>query len=85
MGVFPFCNRIREIRTIQRSVSSVNAAVVGLLIAAFYDPIWTSTIYKPEDILLCVVSLGAMALLKWPTWLVVILTAGVGQGMTYLI
>jgi len=85
MGVLPFWNRIREIRTIQRSVSSVNAAVVGLLIAAFYDPIWTSTIYKPEDILLCVVSLGAMALLKWPTWLVVILTAGVGQGMTYLI
>lgn len=84
-GVLPFWNRVRDVKMMQRSVSGVNAAVVGLLIAAFYNPIWTSTIHKPEDLLLCGFSLGAMVVLKWPTWLVVILTAGLGQGMTYFI
>lgn len=82
-GVLPFWNSIRDVEMMRRSVSGVNAAVVGLLIAAFYDPIWTSAIHKPEDLLLCGVSLGAVVILKWPTWVVVMLTAGLGQGMSY--
>jgi chromate transporter len=55
----------------QGAMLGVNAAVVGLLLAAFYQPVWTSAIHAPADFAL---ALGAFLLLvfwKMPPWLVV--------------
>ncbi len=49
IGVLPFWDSVRKISFIQGALLGVNAAVVGILIAAFYDPIWTSTIKNAVD------------------------------------
>ena len=52
----------------------VNAAVVGLLLAAFYDPVWTGAIVEPEDFALAAGAFALLAFWKAPPWLVVLLT-----------
>ena len=61
----------------QAALGGVNAAVVGLLLAALYDPVWTSTIYGPVDIVLAAIALAALMVWKLPPWLVV-MAGGIG-------
>lgn len=56
----------------------VNAAVVGPLAAALYDPIFTSAIRRPEDLALGLAAFGLLAVWRLPPWIVVLLTAGGG-------
>ncbi len=51
------------------------AAVVGLLLAALYDPVWTSAILSPADFGLALAAFTLLVFWKTPAWLVVILTA----------
>ncbi|HEY9460977.1 MAG TPA: chromate transporter, partial [Paralcaligenes sp.] len=51
--------------------AGVNAAVVGLLLAALYQPVWTSAILGPADFALALVALLALMLWKLPPWAVV--------------
>ena len=60
VGVLPFWERLRGVARVRQALMGVNAAVVGLLLAALYDPVWTSAIRAPEDFALAV---GAFALL----------------------
>ena len=60
----------------------VNAAVVGLLLAALYDPVWTGAIKAPEDFALAAVAFALLAFWKAPPWLVVLLTAAGGAIVT---
>ena len=53
-------------------LEAVNAAVVGLLLAAFYDPVWTSGIQRPQDFGLALVAVTALMFWTLPPWLVVI-------------
>jgi len=46
--------------------------VVGLLLAALYNPVWTSAIFKPEDFGLALLALVALMFWKVPPWLVVL-------------
>jgi len=74
VGVLPFWDQLRKVKRVRAALLGVNAAVVGLLLAALYDPIWTSAIYSAKDV---AVSLAAFTLLyfwKVPAWLVVIVT-----------
>ena len=57
----------------------INAAVVGLLLAALYDPVWTSAILGPADFALGLAAFVLLAFWKFPPWLVVILAALGGQ------
>ena len=50
----------------------MNAAVVGLLLAALYQPVWTSAIVQAQDFGLALVALVALMFWKLPPWLVVI-------------
>ncbi len=84
IGVAPFWDRLRSWVSFGGALRGINAAVVGLLLAALYDPVWTSAIHGPEDFGLALVSLGLLAVWKWPPWLVVALSAGVGQALTFL-
>ena len=59
----------------------VNAAVVGLLGAAFYDPIWIGGIRTPPDLALGLAAFVLLAFWKVPPWAVVILGALAGWGI----
>jgi len=85
IGVAPFWDRLRSWASFGGALRGINAAVVGLLLAALYDPVWTSAIHEPEDFGLALAALGLLAIWKWPPWLVVTLSAGVGQVLTYVV
>ncbi len=75
LGILPVWARARKLPSIQKIMSGVNAAVVGLLLAAFYDPVWTSAINTPADFSLALVAFVAMFFWRLPPWLVVVLCA----------
>ena len=62
----------------------INAAVVGLLLAALYDPVWTSAIHAPGDFALAIAAFTLLVFWKVPPWLVVILSATGGWGLQML-
>jgi chromate transporter len=81
IGVLPFWNTLRERPGFQSVLSGVNATVVGLLAAALYQPVWTSTVATVPDF--CI-SLGAFVLLtrmKARPWMVVALGAAAGAAV----
>ncbi|WP_313239600.1 chromate efflux transporter [Stutzerimonas kunmingensis] len=80
IGVLPFWERLRSNRRMQAALAAVNAAVVGLLLAALYDPVWTSGIKAPEHFVLALLALAALMYWKLPPWLVVI-GGAVGGGL----
>ena len=85
IGVAPFWDRLRNWASFGGALRGINAAVVGLLLAALYELVWTSAIDGPEDFGLALVALGLLAIWKWPPWLVVALSAGAGQALTYVV
>lgn len=78
IGAIPFWGRLRQNTRAQAALIGVNAAVVGLLLAAFYRPVWLSTIHGPPDLLGAAVAFVALTWLRWPPWLVVVLGGVVG-------
>ena len=70
-GALPFWERLRGDARMQAALAGINAAVVGLLLAALYQPVWTSAIHRPQDFALGLVALVALMSWKWPPWLVV--------------
>lgn len=81
-GVMPFWGRLRSSRHMQAALAGVNAAVVGLLLAALYDPVWTSAIHDLTDFALALVALTALMVWKLPPWLVVLAGGFVGWGLS---
>jgi chromate transporter len=75
LGPLPFWDILRKIPAFQLVLRGINAAVVGILLAALYDPVWTSAIFAPEDFALAAGALALLVIWKWPPWLVVILSA----------
>jgi chromate transporter len=75
IGALPFWDLLRSRTAFQAALRGINAAVVGLLVAALYNPVWTSAISGPADFGLALLAFGLLAFWKWPPWLVVVLTA----------
>ena len=71
-GVLPFWEELRRRTAMQAALMGINAAVVGLLLAALYQPVWTSAIFSPRDFALALVALVALMFWKLPPWLVVV-------------
>jgi chromate transporter len=84
IGALPFWNRLRSQPSFQAALRGINAAVVGLLLAALYSPVWTSSIKAPTDFLLALAAFGLLAIWKCPPWLVVLLAALAGLGLSLL-
>ena len=82
LGVLPFWDLLRGFTRVRQALMGVNAAVVGLLLAALYDPVWTSAIEAPEDFALATGAFALLAFWKWPPWLVVLVTAAIGALIT---
>lgn len=78
MGVLPFWGKVRSKPAIQSVVAGLNAAVVGLLAAAFYDPIFISSVTNRIDAALFALFFGMLAFWKIPPWLLVVIGAGAG-------
>lgn len=75
VGCLPFWEDLRRLRPMQTVLLGVNAAVVGLLLAALYDPVWTSAIHSAGDFGLALAAFTLLVFWKMPPWLVVVLTA----------
>lgn len=78
-GALPFWAQLRERPAAQTALRGVNAAVVGLLLAALYQPVWTSAIGRPADFALGVIAFLLLTMWRAPPWLVVMLAAVAGQ------
>ncbi|MBE8592697.1 chromate efflux transporter [Pseudomonas sp. MAFF 301449] len=77
-GALPFWEALRRSPRTQAALAGVNAGVVGLLLAALYQPVLTSAIYSTYDIGLAVLALVALMVWRLPPWLVVIASGGLG-------
>ncbi|MFM1881564.1 MAG: hypothetical protein RLZZ344_1798 [Pseudomonadota bacterium] len=78
MGVLPFWVSVRESPRAQAALGGVNAGVLGLLLATFYDPVFVSAVAWPQDMALALVAFVALVFWHLPPWLVVVLGAAIG-------
>jgi chromate transporter len=83
-GTLPFWSSLRKSPKVKGALMTVNAAVVGILIAAFYQPIWTSSILNPVDFALAAILFSMLVFWKLPPW-VVVLTGAIGGFLFSLI
>jgi chromate transporter len=75
IGPLPFFDELRRRQWAQSALRGVNAAVVGLLLAALYNPVWTAGITSGADFALAIGAFLLLFMWKTPPWLVVILSA----------
>ncbi|MEK4384810.1 chromate transporter [Solibacillus sp. FSL W7-1464] len=82
IGSLPFWDQLRNQPEITGAIMGVNAAVIGILIAALYSPIWTSSIKEAKDFALVVILFSMLAYWKIPPWIVVV--TGAVAGLVFL-
>lgn len=83
-GVLPFWTWLSGSHKVRGAVAGVNAAVVGLLVAALYNPIWIGSVFRAEDFGLVLVLFGLLAIWKLPPWSVVLIAAAGGYALELL-
>ncbi|SDK49345.1 chromate transporter [Sediminibacillus albus] len=71
-GTIPFWSQLRRNPKIKGALIGVNAAVVGILISAFYQPIWSSSILNAHDFAFAAVLFSMLVYWKLPPWIVVL-------------
>ena len=79
MGTLPFWGTLRSIPRLKGAIQATNGAVTGILIAAFYTPIWTSSILSAKDFALGAILFSLLAFVKLPPWVIVLVGALGGQ------
>jgi chromate transporter len=77
-GMLPFWDAMRTRPAAQAAMRGTNAAVVGILGAALYNPVWTSAVLTPRDFALALAGFLLLTVWKWPPWVVVVLLAFAG-------
>lgn len=78
LGALPFWAHLRNNQRARAALAGVNAAVVGLLAAALYDPVFTAGVAGPLDFALVLLALLLLAAWKMPPWAVVLVCGGLG-------
>jgi chromate transporter len=81
IGVLPFWASLGRGAVTQAALRGVNAAVVGVLLAALYDPVWTKGIGGPGDFALALVAFTLLMIWKAPPWLAVLVSAAGGGAL----
>ncbi|MEC1546819.1 chromate efflux transporter [Bacillus rugosus] len=71
LGALPYWDVLRRNPNLKGALAGVNAAVVGILISAFYFPIWTSAILNPIDFAFAAILFSMLAYWKLPPWVIV--------------
>lgn len=77
IGTLPFWNAMRTNQKVQSALTGINAAVVGILLAALYNPLWTTAILSPVDFVMLMILFIMLVFWKLPPWIVV-LTGAIG-------
>jgi chromate transporter len=78
MGALPFWHGLRALSEARAAMAGVNAAVVGLLASALYDPVWTSAVRTPADFAIAATGFAALVVWRAPPLVVVVLSAAAG-------
>jgi len=78
VGALPFWDALRTRPLAQAAMRGANAAVVGVLGTALYDPVWTSAVHNPRDFGLALTAFVLLTVWRMPPWIVVALTAAGG-------
>jgi chromate transporter len=84
LGTLPFWNSLSHNPKIKGALMGVNAAVVGILISAFYNPIWTSSILGPIDFAFAALLFCMLAYWKLPPWMIVVTGAIGGYLLSFI-
>ncbi|MBD0378966.1 chromate transporter [Paenibacillus sedimenti] len=84
VGTLPLWGAIRRRPNFQAALQGINAAVVGILLAALFNPVWTSAIHNAYDFSLTLAAFALLMLWKLPPWVVVVLTAVGGSLLAVL-
>jgi len=74
MGALPFWGRLRTRPRLQAAMRGINAAVVGILAAALYSPLWTSAIADWRDVAIAAAGFALLVFAKLPSWMIVLTT-----------
>jgi chromate transporter len=82
--VLPFWDVLRTQAAFQSALRGINAAVIGILLAALYAQVWVSAIHCPADFALAAAALGLLVLWKLPPWLVVAISATGGAAIAFI-
>lgn len=77
-GMMPFWNYLRTKAWARAALRGANASVVGMLLAALYNPLWTESVSRPMDLAAVLIAFGLLQWWKSPPWLLVMLFAGWG-------
>jgi len=83
LGTLPFWDAFRKRAGAQAAMRGVNAAVVGLLAAALYNPVWTSSVKTPGDFGLALTGFVLLTAWRAPPLLVVVIGALGGIGLAF--
>jgi len=78
IGALPFWHGLRSSAPVRKALAGVNAAVVGLLLAALYDPAWVNAVRSPHEFALALAAFLLLAVFALAPWLVVLLSAAGG-------
>lgn len=72
-GIQPYWEKLRVNRSIKAVLQTINAAVVGLLLAAFYQPIWVNSVFNATDLAWGLIFFTLLRFYKVPAWLLIII------------
>lgn len=84
VGALPFWDAFRTRPLAQAAMRGANAAVVGVLGAALYHPVWTNAILSPRDFALALLGFVLLTVWKTPPWIVVVILAAGGTGLALI-
>jgi chromate transporter len=80
-GLLPFWETLRHRAGVRAALRGVNAAVVGVLLAALFNPIWVGAVHSSADFSLGLLAFLLLTLWAAPPWLVVLLGAVAGEAL----
>jgi len=83
-AVLPFWKELTRNRPVRAALRGINASVVGILIAALFQPLWTSTVHTAIDFWLVLSAFSLLTLWKMPAWAIVAGVAGISLLQTHL-
>ncbi len=81
LAVLPIWTRLRSDVRSRAALEGVSAAVVGLLAAALYQPLWTSSVVGEREFGIALVTLGLLVVWRSPPWVAVFAAAVGGQAL----
>ena len=82
IATLPFWEALRHRAGIQSAMASINAGVVGILLSALYDPVWTSAIHNQTDFGIALAAFALLVYGRMPPALVVLLSGAAGWLLT---